>query len=115
MSPNTQSQTQTQQPTEKKLKGCVESQGGNYVLREKHDKIVALMGGQDLASYVGQTVAVHGMYASASKENQDKNEQRQFHVSKVDTVASTCKLDKGKNNSASPGDARNSPSNPSMK
>jgi metal-dependent amidase/aminoacylase/carboxypeptidase family protein len=98
MTPNTQ--TQNQQPTEKKLKGCVESQGGSYVLRGKHDKTVALMGGQDLSSYVGQTVAVHGMYASASKDKQAKGEQRQFTVSKVDSVASTCKLDKGKNNSA---------------
>lgn len=114
MSPSTQSQTQNQQPTEKKLKGCVESEGGSYVLREKHDKTVALMGGQDLASYVGQTVAVHGMYASASKGH-DKNEQRQFNVSKVDTVASTCKLDKGKNNSTNPSDTKNSPTNPSMK
>jgi hypothetical protein len=45
---------------EKKLKGCVESQGGQYVLREKNGKEVALTGSADFASHVGHTVTVHG-------------------------------------------------------
>ena len=36
---------------EKKLKGCIQSQGGSYVLQEKSGKIVALAGA-DLSALV---------------------------------------------------------------
>ena len=38
---------------EKKLKGCIQSEGGKYVLQDKHGKDVALAGSADLASHVG--------------------------------------------------------------
>src|SRR5947209_1101925 len=51
---------------EKKLKGCIESQGGQYVLQEKGGKQVELTGSADLASHVGHQVTVHGTYSGSS-------------------------------------------------
>src|SRR6266576_2505528 len=51
---------------EKKLKGCIQSEGGKYILQDKHGKDVALTGSQDFASHVGHTVTVHGTFASGS-------------------------------------------------
>ena len=58
---------------EKKLKGCIESENGKYVLENKHGKEVTLTG-QDLSGHVGHKVVVRGtfqnsMAASASGEN----------------------------------------------
>src|SRR5438445_7847682 len=43
---------QNQNSSEKKLKGCVQSQGGQYVLETKKGKQVALTG-QDVSAHVG--------------------------------------------------------------
>src|ERR1700704_5541952 len=50
--------------SETKLKGCIQSEGGKYVLQDKHGKDVALAGSADLASHVGHTVTVHGTFGS---------------------------------------------------
>jgi len=61
-----------------KLKGCIQSMGGQYVLGEKHGKQVTLTG-QDFSAHVGHSVTVHGTYAKGS-----------FVVSKMDMLAEQC-------------------------
>src|SRR5215470_6421492 len=51
---------------EKKLKGCIQSEGGQTVLKEKSGKTVALTG-QDLSAHVGHEVAVKGSWAGGSE------------------------------------------------
>jgi hypothetical protein len=92
---------------EKKLKGCIASQGDKYVLEDKHGKEITLSGSQDLASHVGHTVTVHGTYsngsdasagasASASATSSGGTSVGTFLVSKVDMVSDTCTMGKGK-------------------
>jgi hypothetical protein len=51
---------------EKKLKGCIRSENGKYVLETKHDKMVSLTGLQDFAPHVGHTVTLHGKFVNNS-------------------------------------------------
>jgi len=88
---------------EKKLKGCLRSEGSSYMLEEKKGKQVMLSGGQDLASHVGHTVVVHGSYAGAASAGASASSTggasaagEQFTVTKVDMVSSTCSEDKSK-------------------
>jgi hypothetical protein len=80
---------------EKKLKGCVQSQGGQYVLESKHGKAIALTG-QDVSAHVGHEVAVKGAWesgsstATASSGNAGSSEKT-FNVSSVDMISDTCK------------------------
>jgi len=93
---------------EKKLKGCIASQGDKYVLQDKHGKEIALSGSQDLSSHVGHTVTVHGTYANGSDASTGASSATsataasggtsgggQFVVSKVDMVSETCTMAKG--------------------
>jgi hypothetical protein len=93
--------------SEKKLKGCIASQGDKYVLQDKHGKEVSLSGSQDLASHVGHTVTVHGTYANGSDASTGASSATSatanagtagdhFLVSKVDMISDTCTVDKGK-------------------
>ena len=107
---------------EKKLKGCIESQGGQYVLREKNGNEVQLTGSADLASHVGHEVTVHGTYqgsngASAGTSNEKmpsasgsptanpnagtNTAGQQFMVDKIDHHSSTCKMKGASSGSAS--------------
>jgi hypothetical protein len=89
---------------EKKLKGCIQSQGGSYALQDKHGKTIALTGSSDLASHVGHTVAVHGRFSSGSDSAAGSSVSasggasatgaEQFVVSKIDMVSDSCKMDK---------------------
>jgi hypothetical protein len=87
---------------EKKLKGCIASEGGKYVLQDKHGKDVALGGSQDFASHVGHTVTVHGTFggsdasSAATATSSDSGTAAQFIVSKVDMVSDSCNAEKGK-------------------
>ncbi|MFY9559322.1 MAG: hypothetical protein WAQ52_03735 [Terriglobales bacterium] len=93
---------------EKKMKGCIESAGGKYMLEDKHGKEVALGGSQDFASHVGHTVTVHGTFAngsdassgaSATSSNSGMSASGgQFIVSKLDMVSESCNIDKVRNN-----------------
>lgn len=96
---------------EKKLKGCIKSEGGKYLLEEKRGKEIALAGSQDFASHVGHTVTVHGTWGSGSEtsngasgtssNNSTSNSMSagggQFVVSKLDMVSESCKMEKGSN------------------
>ena len=96
---------------EKKLKGCIESENGKFVLENKHGKEITLVG-QDVSAHVGHQVVVHGafqnsMAASASGENAGTAASagststgstdlkakagQEFNVTSVDMVASSCK------------------------
>ena len=114
----TQSATTTEPAKgEKKLKGCIESEGGKFVLEAKHGKEVTLVG-QDVSAHVGHVVAVRGnfqnsMAASASGEtagtaasagttstsstdttsSADKKSKagQEFNVTSIEMVSSTCK------------------------
>ena len=97
---------------EHKLKGCLESQGGTYELREKGGKEVALTGASDLSQYANHEVVVHGDWsngsagqASSSTSDMSKAPEKQFTVSKIESVSDTCKgakhaKDKDKNPSS---------------
>jgi len=94
---------------DKKLKGCLRSQGGSIVLEEKKGKQVALTGGQDLAAHVGHTVVVHGSYAGAAGAPGTATSTAgasgagdQFTVSRIDMVSETCSADKAKDKTAQP-------------
>ncbi|HZR57563.1 MAG TPA: hypothetical protein VFA74_11865 [Terriglobales bacterium] len=82
---------------EKKLKGCVESQGGQYMLATKKGKTVALSG-QDVSAHVGHEVAVHGSWGpssmsstSAGTSSSASAESGQtFNVTSVDMISDSC-------------------------
>ena len=91
---------------EKKLKGCLHSEGGNFVLEEKHGKRVNLSSAEDLSSHVNHMVIVRGSYenaANAAGENSTatatatgagtsaSSAGEQFSVSKIDNVSDSCK------------------------
>jgi hypothetical protein len=110
----------TEAKGEKKLKGCIESQGGQYVLREKNGKEVALTGSADFAPHVGHTVTLHGtpekggsmgsssgntssQTSSSGMGSSASSSGEQFMVSKIDHVSDTCKFEKGSKNSKGEG------------
>ena len=107
---------------EKKLKGCIQSEGGKYMLQDKHGKDVALTGSQDFASHVGHTVTVHGTFASGSDtasgasatSNGGMSSGDEFTVSKIDMVSETCSGDKAKSSKDKAYD-NNSKPNPNHK
>lgn len=104
------------QKSEKKLKGCVQSQGGQYVLETKKGKEVALSG-QDVSAHVGHEVAVKGTWEkggnagmSQSSTGASSNEKT-FNVSSVDMISDTCG-GKSKGKSSDMGSGTGSGSNP---
>src|SRR2546430_16651332 len=107
----TQSASTAEPKGEKKLKGCIESENGKFVLENKHGKEITLVG-QDVSAHVGHQVVVHGafqnsMAASASGENagtaasagststsstdMKAKAGQEFNVTSVDMVSSSCK------------------------
>jgi hypothetical protein len=83
---------------EKKLKGCVQSQSGQYVLESKHGKTVMLTG-QDLSAHVGHEVKVKGTWesggssamSSTSTAGASNTGEKTFNVTNVEMVSETCK------------------------
>jgi hypothetical protein len=105
------------QKSEKKLKGCVQSQGGQYVLETKKGKEVPLTG-QDVSAHVGHEVAVKGTWEkggnagmSQSSTGASSNEKT-FNVTNVDMISDTCgSKSKGKSSDMGSGSTGNG-SNP---
>jgi hypothetical protein len=115
------SSSTTSKKGEKKLKGCIQSEGGQYVLQEKGGKQVQLTGSADLASHVGHQVTVHGTYEGASGAASTSSNEKmpsasgsttanpsmstssgeQFMVSKIDHESDTCKIKGASSGSAS--------------
>jgi hypothetical protein len=88
--------------SEKKLKGCVQSQGGQYVLETKKGKEVALTG-QDVSAHVGHEVAVKGTWEKGGNASMSQSStgassnEKTFNVTSVDMISDTCGgKDKGK-------------------
>jgi hypothetical protein len=52
---------------EKKLKGCVESQGSQYVLQTKKGPVS--LTGQDVSAHVGHEITVKGMWENGSSNS----------------------------------------------
>src|ERR1041385_3550645 len=95
---------------EKKIKGCVQSQGGQYVLETKKGKAIALTG-QDVSAHVGHEVAVKGTWetgsAGSSAAASSGGSEKMFNVASVDMISSSCsgktKGSSGMNNSGGMG------------
>jgi hypothetical protein len=102
----TQSASTAEPKGEKKLKGCIESENGKYALESKHGKEITLTG-QDVSAHVGHLVVVHGNFqnsmaagasgeaagtaASTSSADTKSKAGKEFNVTSIDMVASTCK------------------------
>ncbi len=84
---------------EHKLKGCLESENGAYVIREKSGKEVAVTGSADMSQYVNHEVVAHGTWSSgagaASSSTSDMSKgsasEKQFTATKINSVSDTCK------------------------
>ena len=96
-----QGNTSTAEPgkgKEHKMKGCLESEGGSYILREKNGKEIPLTGSADLSQYANHEVAVHGDWStgaaapsSSTSDMSKSGSEKQFTVDKVDSLSDTCK------------------------
>lgn len=83
---------------EKKLKGCVQSQAGQYVLETKKGKTIALAG-QDVSAHVGHEVAVKGTWESGNASGMSSTStssgsnagEKTFNVTNVEMISDTCK------------------------
>jgi len=92
---------------EHKLKGCVESEGGQYVLNTKKGKEIALTG-QDVSAHVGHEVSLKGTWESGSGMSSTSSSNtgsaassgKTFNVTDVKMISDTCK---SKNNSGNMG------------
>lgn len=95
---------------ERKLKGCVQSQGGQHVLETKKGKAVNLTG-QDVSAHVGHEVAVKGNFESgggagmsaSSSGNTAGGAEKTFNVTSVDMISDTCGGGKNKGTSGNMG------------
>ena len=79
---------------EKKLKGCVQSQGGQYMLETKKGKAIALTG-QDVSAHVGHEVEVKGAWASGSSSavsstGNASGSEKTFNVASVEMKSESC-------------------------
>jgi hypothetical protein len=91
--------------SQKKIKGCVAQQNGQYVLETKHGRSVPLSG-QDVSAHVGHTVALHGTWSAASTGSQTSAGMasgNSFNVSKVDMLSDNCNSMKGNMSTGSNG------------
>jgi hypothetical protein len=81
---------------EKKLKGCLLSEGGKYVLQERRGRTIALAGSQELGSHVGHTVTARGTFLTGDANNRSSMtaSHQIFAVSKLDMVSDSCGFDK---------------------
>lgn len=99
---------------DKKLKGCIQSSGGQYLLEEKKGKMVNLNSSQDLSAHVGHMVAVRGIFAAkgssdtastSSSSPSNAGSGRVFYVDSVDMISDTCPASKNKASSGSMGNS----------
>ena len=111
---------------QKKIKGCIRSENGKYVLESKHHKTISLTGSEDFAPHVGHTVTVHGNFLNGSKSagamsqntgtgtsstgapsaGAASGEGSDFQVTKMDMVSDSCTLE---NQKGTKGDMGSSP------
>lgn len=87
---------------EKKIKGCVQSQGGQYMLETKKGKSISLTG-QDVSAHVGHEVEVKGTWEkgmSATSSGSTGASDKTLNVTEVKMISDTCG-GKGMNHSGS--------------
>ena len=102
---------------EKKMKGCIESEGGQYILRTKRGKDIQLTG-EDVSAHSGHEVTVHGMWAggmsgmSNTSSGNASASGKSFNVTSVDMISDTCTMGKGKKSGMS-GNSTSGTSSPS--
>jgi hypothetical protein len=100
---------------EKKLHGCVQSQGGQFVLESKKGKAIALTG-QDVSAHVGHEVSVKGSWesggAGAGVSTGGASSEKTFNVSSVEMISDSCggKSSKGDSGSMAPPSSSTNPS-----
>jgi hypothetical protein len=96
----------TEAKGEKKLKGCIKSEGGQTVLEEKGGKSIPLTG-TDVSAHNGHEVAVHGTWESASAASSSGGASakggRAFNVTSVDMISESCSAGGKKGKSGSMG------------
>lgn len=90
---------------EKKLKGCIQSQNGQYVLETKKGSV--LLAGQDVSAHVGHEVTLKGTWENssspsnssptASSSGSESWSKGAFNVTDVKMESDTCKI-KSKDN-----------------
>ncbi len=94
---------------EKKLKGCVESQNGQYVLMTKKGNVA--LAGQDVSAHVGHEVSVKGTWDNSGSNNanasptagssgSEASSRGTFNVTEVKMESEQCKI-KSKDHSGS--------------
>lgn len=74
---------------EHKMKGCVQSQGSQYMLETKKGKMVALTG-QDVSADVGHEVAVKGTWSNMSDTSAGSSAEKTFNVTDVKSISDSC-------------------------
>ncbi|HEY1801743.1 MAG TPA: hypothetical protein VGG46_12490 [Terriglobales bacterium] len=79
--------------SEKKIKGCVAQQNGQYVLETKKGKSVPLSG-QDVSAHVGHMVALQGTWAASAgaQTSTGMASGNSFNVTKVDMISDSCNM-----------------------
>jgi len=98
----------------KTLKGCVESQAGQYVLETKKGSIP--LTGQDVSAHVGHEVKVKGNWekgasSAGATSTESSAMSKTFNVNNVDMVSENCKI-KGKGNTSGTGTGTGSSNQP---
>lgn len=105
----TSSDTPSADKAEKMLRGCVQSQGGQYVLEGKKGKTIALTG-QDVSAHVGHEVSLKGTWESGGAATGvstpgSASSEKTFNVTSVDMISETCGGKSSKGNATTPGGA----------
>ena len=92
--------------SERRLKGCLQSQGGQYVLETKKGKAIPLTG-QDVSAHAGHEVALKGNWESGAgtavsggAAGAEKTSEKTFNVASVDMIADSCSGGKTKGSSS---------------
>ncbi len=101
---NTSNENHNNSMGEKKLKGCVQSQGGQYMIETRKGKMVAVTG-QDLSAHVGHEVWLKGSWEngmSATSSGSTGASGKTFNVTEVKMISDTCS-GKGMHKSGSTG------------
>jgi len=84
--------SQKPEKSEKKLKGCVQSEGGQYTLQTKKGNIA--LTGQDVSAHAGHEVAVKGTWESGGGSNSSAassgSSGKTFNVASVDMISDSC-------------------------
>ena len=93
--------SQKPEKSEQKLKGCVQSDGGQYVLQTKKGNIN--LTGQDVSAHAGHEVAVKGTWESGGGSNSSAassgSSGKTFNVASVDMISDSCSGKKGSSGS----------------